>query len=263
MTTTVLVAVLAGVAAALLAPPGRPRAMAPPAFGAGSSATSRSGGARSLAVEDGRAAGSPDPQHPLRRRRLLLAACTGTVPLLFLGGVLGVLVALAVSAWVWWEVGHMEPPSARRRRERAARDLPHVIDLLAVVLASGASTSQALRSVASAVDPPLADELTAVERSLALGRDPVRVWQEAAARAELGALARAMVRALDTGASVADALHRLSSELQSKRHLDDEARARSVGVRVAAPLGLCLLPAFVLVGVVPLVGSTVRLLVTP
>ena len=36
-----------------------------------------------------------------------------------------------------------------------------------------------------------------------------------------------------------------------------EARARTVGVRAAAPLGLCLLPAFVLVGVVPLVAGTV------
>jgi hypothetical protein len=31
-------------------------------------------------------------------------------------------------------------------------------------------------------------------------------------------------------------------------------------VRAAAPLGLCLLPAFVLVGVVPLVASTVAAL---
>jgi hypothetical protein len=34
-----------------------------------------------------------------------------------------------------------------------------------------------------------------------------------------------------------------------------EERARSVGVKAAVPLGLCLLPAFVLVGVVPLVVS--------
>jgi hypothetical protein len=38
-------------------------------------------------------------------------------------------------------------------------------------------------------------------------------------------------------------------------------RARAVGVKAALPLGVCLLPAFVLVGVVPLVAGSVTVLV--
>ena len=34
-----------------------------------------------------------------------------------------------------------------------------------------------------------------------------------------------------------------------------EARAQRAGVLIAAPLGLCFLPAFVLVGIVPLVAT--------
>jgi hypothetical protein len=37
-----------------------------------------------------------------------------------------------------------------------------------------------------------------------------------------------------------------------------EERARGVGVRAAVPLGLCLLPSFVLLGVVPLVVSLLQ-----
>jgi hypothetical protein len=39
-----------------------------------------------------------------------------------------------------------------------------------------------------------------------------------------------------------------------------ESRARAVGVKAAVPLGVCLLPAFVLVGVVPLVAGAVGVL---
>ena len=42
-----------------------------------------------------------------------------------------------------------------------------------------------------------------------------------------------------------------------------ESRARAVGVKAAVPLGVCLLPAFVLVGVVPLVAGSVSVLVGP
>ena len=35
-----------------------------------------------------------------------------------------------------------------------------------------------------------------------------------------------------------------------------QARARSLGVRTAAPLGLCFMPAFIVLGVVPTVIGT-------
>ena len=41
--------------------------------------------------------------------------------------------------------------------------------------------------------------------------------------------------------------------LASQARSRTDARARSVEVRAAAPLGVCFLPAFVLIGVVPMV----------
>ena len=49
------------------------------------------------------------------------------------------------------------------------------------------------------------------------------------------------------------AVHRLAEELRERARADVEARARSIEVKAAAPLGLCLLPAFVVLGVVPMV----------
>ena len=49
------------------------------------------------------------------------------------------------------------------------------------------------------------------------------------------------------------AVERLADELARSGRAETEERARAVGVQAAVPLGLCLLPAFVLIGIVPLV----------
>jgi pilus assembly protein TadC len=64
-----------------------------------------------------------------------------------------------------------------------------------------------------------------------------------------------MARSLDTGAPAAEALTRLADDLRRERRTLADQAARSVGVRAAAPLGLCFLPAFVLVGIVPSIVS--------
>jgi hypothetical protein len=48
-------------------------------------------------------------------------------------------------------------------------------------------------------------------------------------------------------------LERVAEDARDTARRAAEARARSLGARAAAPLGLCFLPAFVLVGVVPIV----------
>ena len=48
-----------------------------------------------------------------------------------------------------------------------------------------------------------------------------------------------------------------AAELAARARADVEDRARRVGVRAAVPLGLCLLPAFLLIGIVPVVAGLV------
>lgn len=188
---------------------------------------------------------------------LLVCAVAGSAPVLLIGGPVGVLAGPVLAAWVWRTLRGREPAHVRRRRQEVARALPLTVDLLAVVLAAGASPARALRTVADAVGAPIGEDLARVEHGLTMGRDPARVWSEVAGMPGLEALGRVMARAIDTGAPVADALHRLSEDLAAEARLTVDTRARAVAVRAAAPLGLCLLPAFVLIGVVPLVAGTV------
>jgi pilus assembly protein TadC len=155
----------------------------------------------------------------------------------------------------------MEPPAARRRRERLAAAVPHAVDLMAACLAIGLSPVAALDEVAAAVEPPLAEELAAAGARLRLGVDPVTVWRDLSHHPQLGGLGRCLARAAESGASVADAMLRLADDLRRDARAQVEGRARKVGVKAALPLGVCLLPAFVLVGVVPLVAGSVSVLV--
>lgn len=255
---SVTAAVLPGLVAAGLA--AGAIALALPSSGAGVGAL-----AELARVRPGDPAGEPrersDRDDLLGRNRLAVSVLAGAAPFFFLGGALGFVAGVVGAVVAHRILGSREPAHLRRRREAVARSLPHVVDLLAVTLSSGASPSAALSAVADAVEGPVAEDLRAAEHSLRLGRDPARVWREVARQPGLASLGRSMARAVETGASVRESLHRLAEDLGSSVRLEAESRARQVGVRAAAPLGLCLLPAFILLGVVPLVaGSIVELL---
>jgi Flp pilus assembly protein TadB len=258
----VLAVVAAALAAALAVPHGGPRR---PVSGRLGSPADRSPMASPMGTPMGTPMGSPtgspvaphgDP--PVLRVSATVAAVLGA--LLLLGGVPGAVVCVPAGALSWWLTGRMEPPAVRRRRERLAGAVPQVVDLMAACLSAGLSPAAALELVTTAVDDPAREELAAVSARLRVGVDPPTVWRDLADHPQLGGLGRALSRAVDSGASVADALARLAGDLRRQGRADAESRARAVGVRAAVPLGVCLLPAFVLVGVVPLVAGSVSVL---
>ncbi len=172
-----------------------------------------------------------------------------------LGGAPGLLAGAVAGVATWIVLGRAEAPSVVRRREQLAEDLPTGVDLLACCLSAGAAPASALVSVSGALGGPMAEELMSVHHRLALGVDPVEVWRSLAAHPQLGPLGRAVGRAHHTGAPIGPAVHRLAAELRDRARADVENRARGIEVRATAPLGLCLLPAFVLLGVVPMVAG--------
>ncbi|MCD4523396.1 type II secretion system F family protein [Nocardioides sp. cx-173] len=191
----------------------------------------------------------------LLRWRPLLALLAGAGAGIFLGGTAGLVVGPPAAAAAWVVLGRSEPTAVRRRRERVARDLPHVVTLLAAALRSGASPAQALRLVCRALPGPATERLHRTATHLDLGADPTVVWAEVAGEPGLAPLGRALARSQATGASVVAAMDRLSEELARDARGAVEDRARAVGVKAALPLGLCLLPSFLLLGIVPLVAG--------
>ena len=179
----------------------------------------------------------------------------GAAAWLFVGGPTGPAAALAAAAAAWWVLARAEAPSRRREREEVQRTLPHLIDLFASTLRAGAEPVAGLAQVCAALPGPAADRLASVVEHARWGASGIEAWRTVLADDELAPLGRAMVRSLTSGASVVRTVERLADELARESMARAEDAARRVGVAAALPLGVCLLPAFLLLGVVPTVAS--------
>jgi Flp pilus assembly protein TadB len=191
----------------------------------------------------------------LRRWRWPLSGLAGLAAWTFVGATPGVVAGLAASAACWRAIARTEPAGVRREREQLQRELPHVARLLAAALSSGSAPVEAVQAVADALPGPAGARLAGAAARLRLGADPTGVWHGLAAEPALAPLGHALARGHATGASVVASVERLGEELARAARADVEDRARRVGVRAAVPLGVCLLPAFLLIGIVPLVGG--------
>ena len=155
-------------------------------------------------------------------------------------------------AWGWvvtWRSG-------RRKTERAVvRELPETLELLAVCLEAGAPMTNAIATVAEVSPPATAAILHGIDAQLQVGRDPQDAWGSLADHPDWGPPARDAARSARSGTSLVECLRVHADEARRRRREQETKRARSVGVKSVQPLALCFLPAFVLVGVVPLVAS--------
>ncbi len=186
-----------------------------------------------------------------RVRRWLLATAAGLAAALLVGGVLGLAAGVALGVGAERLLRARAPDGAASDRAAWHRDLPAACDLLGVCLSAGLPVEGALEAVGRAVDGPLGAQLRAVAALSRLGADPRRAWAEAPP--ELTALARVLVRAGESGALVAAALRTLAAESRASARSTAQAAVQRAGVWVLAPLGACFLPAFVCLGVAPLV----------
>ena len=177
-----------------------------------------------------------------------LAVASGVVVGLPFGPALGV----TLGAGLWWWLRSRTPAELQLRGHRIEADLPIAVDLLVAALRSGSQQADALAMVARAIGGPLGGELDTAARQLRLGAQPDRAWQQLDEPADLAALGRVLARASRTGAPLADGLAAFASDCRNRQRARHMTRAHRVSVLVVLPLGLCFLPAFVLLGVVPL-----------
>lgn len=190
-------------------------------------------------------------------RACALALAVGVLGVVFIGGFPGVVTGVLVAAGAGRVVVRLRESEASGRADaaRMAADLPVAVDLLAACLRGGATWRQSVQAVADAVGGPLGAELAGVAARIRLGADPAEAWLRLTGSPVLAPLARTAARACHSGAAVAPTLARLADDRRHAARAEASARARSAGVWAVAPLGLCFLPAFVLLGIVPAVAG--------
>lgn len=148
-----------------------------------------------------------------------------------------------------------------RRGRPAGRPLvpvPTVLDLVAEVVAAGAPAARGLLVVAECVEPVdglVAAELFSLAASVATGPPAAPPTAQAGAdpMRHFRALAAAVDLSVTTGAGPVGLIRAAAQEERRRGHAAQVQAARRAGVTVLLPTGLCLLPAFVLLTVAPLV----------
>ena len=203
-------------------------------------------------------AGSRGGQSWVGRHSRLVAPLVAAVAVwVLLGGVVGLVLGGLIAGILPTVLARMESAASRRRRQSLTKEAPLVADLMAGCLSAGSSLSAAAAAAGEAVGGDIGELLAECVAQFGLGADQQRVWEPLARFEATAPIARAIHRSDASGAPLTDVLLRVADELRAQHRATLERDARAVGVKAVGPLGICFLPAFVLLGVVPLVASLV------
>ncbi|WP_324794239.1 type II secretion system F family protein [Streptomyces cyaneofuscatus] len=173
-----------------------------------------------------------------------------------IGGLMGCAVgAAAAYGTSRWQRSRPRPGPGESREERAAiaGQLPLAADLLAACIAVGAGPREAAEAVGESIGGPVGDRLARVAAEIRLGGEPAEAWGRLGVIPGAGPLARCLHRAGSTGAPAAEPVSKLAEEMRAEQAGAAVARAQRAGVLITAPVGLCFLPAFLAVGVAPVI----------
>ncbi|MEV7646332.1 type II secretion system F family protein [Arthrobacter sp. NPDC089319] len=166
---------------------------------------------------------------------------------------------------LWPGLSGAGPPAIRQTNtdrgneggNEAPEDPALQLDLLGAMLAAGLSLPHAVTALAAIARGPQQTALQRVASALLLGVD----WQEAWALGGRGSgmdLLRDSLRfGAATGAPSAAVLFAQADQLRRRRRQEEQQRAAALGTKLVLPLGLCALPSFIALGVVPVLVALV------
>lgn len=152
--------------------------------------------------------------------------------------------------------GRFRSVTVRARDAQIARTLPAVCTLLAVCLEAGLPLRNAVAAVAQGLRGPVGEVLARLDAAVGLGTPEQDAWHELGRRhPAFESLARELGHAAGSGVALAPLLRQHAREAQRTLHAAAQARARRAGVSSVMPLMVCFLPAFLLIGVVPIIAG--------
>ncbi|MGK2880202.1 MAG: type II secretion system F family protein [Mycobacterium sp.] len=156
-------------------------------------------------------------------------------------------------------------PVARSPGTRTAAEDPlaaaSCLEVFAVCLTAGMAVAPAAAAAAPAAPPRLRELLGRAADMLLLGADPQTAWSDIDIDSDNAQYSRTVARlarrSASSGAALAAAMTELAEVCRHDAATAADAAAQRAAVLIAGPLGLCFLPAFVCVGLVPVVVGLV------
>ena len=98
---------------------------------------------------------------------------------------------------------------------------------------------------------PVGEQLAQTAAELRLGGEPVEAWGRLGALPSAQRLARALEHAGTSGAPAVELMSRLAADCRAEQGRAAAKRADRASVLATAPLGICFLPAFLMIGMAP------------
>lgn len=149
--------------------------------------------------------------------------------------------------------------ATRPAEDSLGLDASLLLELIATLQETGLSLSASLKQLAK-VDPVHSHVLSAVSQRLTTGLS----WKDAWTWADANTLDPAMVQLKDTlavvtvaGAPSADILRAAAARARRTEFRRAEQSAAKLAVKLVVPLGVCSLPAFICLGVLPVLMSLI------
>jgi tight adherence protein C len=166
-----------------------------------------------------------------------------------IGGVTGIVTALAVAGFgvaypVLWQGA-----AAARRADRIERRVPELVELVASTVAAGVGLDASLRGAGEAVGGELGAELELAYANIALGRPRADELRDLAARTgspSLAQLALTLRLSDRLGVPLTEALRRQADRARTHRARAVQERAAKAGPRVLVVVVFVLVPAALL-----------------
>jgi pilus assembly protein TadC len=154
--------------------------------------------------------------------------------------------------------GDAQGRGSREDSVAGLRDTAMMLELVAAMLDAGSGIGRSLELVASSASKDYSKALRPVVSALTIGADWETAWRSSEVRLPgVLELRDALGFAALTGAPSSAILYAQAARLRRERFRAAEKRAASLGVKLVIPLGLCSLPAFICLGVVPVLLALV------
>jgi len=145
------------------------------------------------------------------------------------------------------------PPASDRSRDPLA--VASSLDVFAACLTSGMAVATAAAATGPFAPHQLAGVLVRAADLLTLGAEPATAWSDPDQSGDqrMTALLRLARRSASSGTALAHGVAELADQSRLDAGDAAQAAAERASVLIAGPLGLCYLPAFLCLGIVPVV----------
>lgn len=150
-----------------------------------------------------------------------------------------------------------KPWNGRNEADAGIADVPLLLELLGAALDAGLAIPWALELVAGVSTARIRAGLSQVVAGLQIGASWEHSWKGVRDQGEVEQLHAALSFAALTGAPAAPLLYAEAAQRRRQAQRDAEKRAAALGVKLVVPLGLCSLPAFICLGIVPVVVAMI------